>query len=159
MKAQEYLMQIAHIESELAQTERLIREIREEIKRITKRYTDLKSSWPDGQPHGTMTSDPTGEAGSKLADALDESKQELEHLEAEETEKRKDLYMMKQNTIGALSKIQNVKINNVLYFKYVQLMTDEEIAEEMGYDPRHIRRLHKRGLKIMETIIEGDEES
>lgn len=159
MKAQEYLMQIAHIESELAQTERLIREIREEIKRITKRYTDLKSSWPDGQPHGTMTSDPTGEAGSTLADALDESKQELEHLEAEETEKRKDLYMMKQNTIGALSKIQNVKINNVLYFKYVQLMTDEEIAEEMGYDPRHIRRLHKRGLKIMETIIEGDEES
>lgn len=159
MKAKEYLMQIAHIESELAQTEGLIRELRAEIKRITKKYTDLKSSWPDGQPHGTMTSDPTGEAGSKLADALEESKKKLQHMEAEEIERRSDLYEMKQNTIGVLSEIQNVKINNVLYFKYVQLMTDEEIAEEMGYDPRHIRRLHNRGLKIMETIIEGDEES
>lgn len=43
--------------------------------------------------------------------------------------------------------IQNIKIKNILRYRYILCWTWEEISEHMGYSTTHIFRLHKNAIK------------
>ncbi len=70
MTAKEYLLQYRIISERLRAIESLLQELREEQAGLG--IESLRSAWPDGQPHGTGTTDPTGSQAIKAADARSE---------------------------------------------------------------------------------------
>ena len=50
-----------------------------------------------------------------------------------------------------LDTIRKPEIRQVLCLRYIELKKFEEIAEIMSYSTSHVKRLHGRGLKILEA--------
>ena len=59
----------------------------------------------------------------------------------------KDLIDYKNKTINAINKVDNTLQRTVLVAYYINCKTWEEVADELGYDIRHIHRIHGEALK------------
>ena len=59
--AQKYLEQIQRIRATISNLD-------SQIERLRNEEASVRSAWTDGQPHGTGTTDPVGNAAAKLAD-------------------------------------------------------------------------------------------
>lgn len=59
---------------------------------------------------------------------------------------------LKQEISTLVKCVSNPELQALLELRYLCYMTWEEIAEELHYDPRHIRRLHGQALSQIESI-------
>lgn len=62
---------------------------------------------------------------------------------------------IKAEILRAVSGVNDSNLRVLLEMRYLKFYSWEQIAECMGYDVRHIYRLHKRALELMRKILEG----
>jgi hypothetical protein len=61
---------------------------------------------------------------------------------------------IKLEVISTIDTVHDIKCYNVLYQKYVNNKSFDDIAEEMGYtDIRQVLRLHGKGLNMVRGIL------
>lgn len=77
-------------------------------------------------------------------EAVEKYKRESSYIE-KEIEK---ILNKKRDIEKLIEKVQQ-PYKNVLYFKYVQCLSVEEIAMKMNYSPQRIYQLHDIGMKII----------
>jgi len=161
MKAKEYLLQYGRIQSRLRLIDSNIDKLRRDLRNLDD--ISVSSPWPDGQPHGTKTSDPTGSKAVKLADSInvkrDQLRKELEDYEYQQIMERSKLWSKGIEITEKLGEIMlcddiNAKTyHDILQMRYIQNALWEEIAIAIGYTFRHTIRLHGEALKKMEDIL------
>ena len=141
MLAKEYLQQVKNIDCQ-------IKNIDDEIKQLRSEIITIRSAWPDGQPHGTGTSDPVGNTATKLADKLDA----LEHKHMEMLSK---LWHKRTEIVNNLGKMQHAEYNRLLYLRYVKLEMWEQIAVDMHYTYQWVAgSLHSNALEELQQILD-----
>ena len=139
----EYLMQVRTLDTKVRVIDNEIKELRDEI-------AALRSSWPDGQPHGTGTTDPVGNQAAKLAD-------KLTRLEMKQLRTRAQLWRKRAEVIETLSLLTNDTHYQVLNLRYVQHLRWEQIADEMGYTKHHVYKIHGWALhELKQKMIPND---
>lgn len=156
MTAKEYLIQYRVIASKLRAIDVLISEIREELSNIG--TVSIRSPWPDGQPHGSGTTDPTGSLAAKAADAGAEArrealKEQLLDLEVRELRARSDLWRKRVEIEETLGAVLDPTYHDILHRRYIEGQTFELIAVEMNYSWRHTVRLHGEALMEIDKIL------
>ena len=52
-----------------------------------------------------------------------------------------------------ITKVENITYRRLLSMRYIEFMTWEDVAGEMCYDVRHIRRIHKRALQVADKLL------
>lgn len=140
MTAKEYLMQIRKLNSD-------IQNIDDEIKKLREETASLRSAWPDGQLHGTGTTDPTGRVAVQLADELADA--ERRHVQC-----RRKLWRKRLEVIEAIRKVERADCSRLLYLRYVQCERWEQIAVEMDFTYQWVAGgLHSIALKEFEKIL------
>lgn len=97
----------------------------------------------DGTPSSGRISSPTEQKAIRLANKLtDYQNAELEALEL----KREILW-----TIGLLQG----DCATVLYERYINLKSWQEVADEIGYSLRQTHRFHQEGLGLIDMALNG----
>lgn len=139
-RAKAYLWRIRKIEKDIRNIEDMIRDVREEQETI-------RSAWPDGQPHGTGTTDPTAQAVIDLEVKIGEYERKL-------LRHKSDLWRAKMDILDTISKVEDAKLSRLLYLYYVDGRTWEEVAVELTYSWRHTLRRHGQALQEVEKIID-----
>jgi len=161
MKAKEYLNQVGIIDARLKMIDANIARLRKELASLDS--ITINSSWPDGQPHGTIITDPTSRQAVKLADTPNEKREQLKaellDYEYKEILARSRLWSKRMEVIETLSLIYDAaepmtKVYcRLLSLKYLESKTWEEIAVDIGYTFRHTLRLHGIALQRLERIL------
>ena len=131
MTAKEYLRQYEKAEHKA-------RRYREEYERDTMLIDAIHSlSNNDGMPHGSGISRPTEEKALRLAD----KRLRLIDAEVEAIRIRQELF----DFIDRIDGIEGV----ILYEKYINLLTWEEVCCKVGYSWSQTHRYHRRALTIV----------
>ena len=95
----------------------------------------------DGMPHGSGVSKPTEEKAVKLADkALD---YQLAHLEA---------IRIRQKVFDVINHIPGDQ-GVILYERYIDLKSWDDIASKVGYSKRHVYNIHKEALDSVKHFL------
>lgn len=140
MTAKEYLLQVHKLDV-------MIRNLDDEIQKLRAEEVSVRSTWPDGQPHGSGTTDPTGTMAIKLADQLSD-------LEDSQMELRSKLWHKRNEIILTIGKLERPEHNRLLFLRYVDGCTWEEIAVDMHYTYQWVAGpLHGNALQELEKII------
>ena len=134
MTAKEYLRQYKLMTARIRNREHDLAELREERESISINL--------DGMPHGTSLSDKTARLAAQLADA-----------EEEIIELRSEAWSIRMEIVRTLNKIQTPEYNTLLYLRYIEGKTWEQIAVEMHYTFRHTTRLHGDALREVDAIL------
>ena len=144
MNAKEYLMQIRILDAKLKNLDEEIRDLRSEI--IT-----VRSSWPNGQPHGTGVSNPVESAVEKLID-------QLANIETRQIHLQSKMWSTRTEIIETIGKVSHAEYNRLLYLRYVQGEMWEQIAVKMGYTYQWVAGpLHSNALQEVEDILKEKE--
>ena len=141
MEAKEYLQQIEVLDNRIKNLDDEIKNVRDEI--IT-----VRSSWPDGQPHGSGTTSPVEVAVQELLDGL-------QGLETLQMHLRSQLWSKRNEIINTISELSNPDHNRLLYLRYVQLKIWEEIAVDMHFSYQWVSSaLHSNALQELQIILD-----
>ena len=140
MTAKEYLQQVGRLDEKIRQLER-------EIEALRATESSLRSPWPDGLPRGTGIGDPVGREAARVAD-------KIRGLEERVMRKRGELFAKRLEVIETLGEMKDPTLNRLLWAKYVDGQTWEQIAVDLSYTYRHIINLHGKALEAMEEILE-----
>ena len=154
--AKKYMMQYRIIKSRLRAAEAIIEEIREELIGIDD--VTLRSAWPDGQPHGTGTSDPTANRAVAAVDSMTEEhreklKRQLLELEVREIRTRSELWEKRMEIEDTVGRVKDPIQQDLLRMRYIEGKTFELIAVELNYSWRHTMRIHEDALCSIKKII------
>ena len=142
MNAKEYLLQVRYLDA-------AIKRLDKELNRARNELITLRSSWPDGQPHGKGgKSDPVGNKAAKLAD-------DIIRIEEIQLMTRARLWRVRAEVVNTIGKVSDPLLQEILYSHYVDGIKWEDVAADVGYTDRHIRNLHNVGLKQVDKIING----
>ena len=143
MNAKEYLQQIRVLNAKADAIDMELHELREET-------ALLRSSWPDGQPHGKGgKSDPVGNEAAALADQERKLEREYLLLLFQIRAKRYEIIML-------LDKIQNAECHDLLTQRYVRAERWEQIAINMGYSYQWVAGpLHNKALQMVDQILKN----
>lgn len=157
MYAKEYLLQIRSLDARLKIIDNTIKKLRAEIESLD---ISVKSSWPDGQPHGTILTDPTGSKATQLADKVDIRREELRKklldYEYDQIKARSQLWSKQIEIIDTLSKVTDPTLYKILSYRYVDGQSFEWIAVEINYTWRHTINLHGRALEELQRILDSE---
>lgn len=139
MGAKEYLEQVklfdAHINNKL-----------DELERLKSLVTKVTSTWKGDVVSGGGNQDKLGDAVARIVD--------LQH----EVNKAIDAYIDKQKEIGAvLDKIKDPDQLRVLYKRYFDGLTWEQIACDMHMTYRNVCYIHGRALQTVGKLL-GDKQ-
>ena len=134
MTAKEYLRQYKLMTARIRNREHDLAELREERESISINL--------DGMPHGTSLSDKTARLAAQLADA-----------EEEIIELRSEAWSIRMEIVRTLNRIQTPEYNTLLYLRYIEGKTWEQIAVEMHYTFRHTTRLHGDALREVGAVL------
>ena len=95
----------------------------------------------DGVPHGGGISKATENKAIKLADkALELKDAELEAIR------------IRQKVFDVIRTVPGEK-GNVLYERYINLKSWDEVADSVGYSKRHARNLHDEAIDIVQHFL------
>lgn len=142
MTAKDYLLQVRILDA-------TIRRLDQEVIRARDELIALRSSWPDGQPHGSGgKSDPVGEKASKLADTI-------MSIEEDQLKTRAKLWRVRSEIIEDIGKVGDLVLQEILYSHYVAGKSFEQIAVDIGYSWRHTVRKHGEALQAMDQILKS----
>lgn len=125
----EYLRQLRTAEIKIEQKE-------EELERLKSSLESI-STGTDGERVQTTPRDRLSEEVPIIADLKEEIKSDI-----------KALLILKNKIINEIQSVDNPVYINILYKRYVQYKSLEEISVEMNYSYRQILRLH--GLALQE---------
>ncbi len=129
MTAKEYLLSIKQLERAIRLKQEEIEELRSLAESIT-----VKTGEEPVQTSGT--SDKVGNIVARIVDL----QREMEDSVMKYLDKRAEC-------IGLLEKMQNIDEREVLYRRYIQDMTWEDVANVMGYTSEYVRgALHMNAL-------------
>lgn len=155
LDAKEYLMQVRRLDARLKVIDSTIERLRADISSLTD--ISLKSTWPDGQPHGTKITDPTSSSAIKIAEATEEKRQklrkELLDYEFQQISARSILWQKQMEILDKLSLIPDPILFKILNFRYIEGKSFEWIAVEIGYTWRHTINLHGKALAEMQRVL------
>ena len=136
MTAKEYLMQYRNAVRKVSAAQDHLDELRAMATRITPNY--------GGEGGGThQTGDKLGEAVARIIEAESRVSDELELLEATERE-----------VIMTISSVQDGTLSTLLYERYINGKTWEQIAVCMNYSYRQITRMHGAALSAVKYVLE-----
>ncbi len=155
MDAKKYLMQVRTINARLKHIDSIIDKLRADIESETD--VSIKSAWPDGQPHGTKTTDPTGTTASRLADKINMRRKELQEqlleYEYDQIQVRSELWRVQAEILDVISQVQDSVLFNILTSRYLDGRSFEWIAVNVNYTYRHVINLHGKALAEVQTIL------
>ena len=136
MTAKEYLAQYREAARRVTAAQDHLTELRAMAERITPNY--------GGSGGGThQTGDKLGAAVARLVDAESRVSDELELLEATERE-----------VIGTIDKITDGTLHTLLYERYINGKTWEQIAVALNYSYRQTTRMHGAALIAVKHVLE-----
>lgn len=107
------------------------------------------------------TSIPTLSDGEKVAKSspMDAPYEKIVIMIADlEAEIKRDIYKLLKEWKVAVDKIDKLRagpctpLADVLEYRYLMGLSWEEVADKMGYTERHVHRLHKKALKLVEKL-------
>ena len=131
--------------SEFGRSDCEIRQIEEEIaywNSRAQRVTAVISALPGG--------------GGKQDDPLQKAVEQMEALR-ELLGKRCQMLVRRHGQMAAaVGGLADEKLRGVLWMRYFEQLTWEEIGQRMGYEQRQIYRLHKKALGTVVIPTEGD---
>lgn len=138
MTPKEYLQQYRDAVRRAAAAQDHLDELRSMASRITPKY--------GGEGGGSNQSgDKLGAAVARIIEAENRLSDELEMLEATERE-----------VVTTISRIQDKALSTLLYERYINGKTFEQIAVDLGYCWRQTIRLHGNALiKVGEILTKG----
>ena len=155
MDAKKYLMQVRTINARLKYIDSIIDKLRADIESETD--VSIKSAWPDGQPHGTKTTDPTGTTASRLADKINMRRKALQEqlleYEYDQIQVRSELWRVQAEILDVISQVQDSVLFNILTSRYLDGRSFEWIAVNVNYTYRHVINLHGKALAEVQTIL------
>lgn len=135
MTAKQYLGQIERLD-------RMISNKTIEIQQVENQLYNIKSIMNDCKVQTSGSKDRLGDSVSKLVDLQNE----LSNLI--------DSYVAKrQEIIKIIEKVRETNRYDLLFKKYVEQKSFEQIACEMNYSLVHIKRIHKLALDEVNCII------
>lgn len=105
----------------------------------------MRDSLPSGTGGGGSSSSAGNASYTKLTDKIIDFENEIRQKNAEMLDTR--IEIRKQ-----IDKVDNADYNLILKKKYLQFMTIESIAVELGYCVRHTKRLHGQALLVFEKV-------
>jgi len=135
MTAKEYLKQIRIISAKIDNLKMEIVDIESKLGVQGISYDKIPST-PNGEDHRSKYI-------YKLIELRDKYLDECRTL----AEKREEI-------IHTIHKIDDIRFQQVLYYRYVQGKTFEDISDLMGYSLVHIHRLHGWALQKAQDVIE-----
>lgn len=136
MTPKEYLLQYRDAVRRATAAQDHLDELRAMAERITPNY--------GGSGGGThQTGDKLGAAVARLVDAESRVSDELEVLEATERE-----------VIGTIDKITDGTLHTLLYERYINGKTWEQIAVALNYSYRQTTRMHGAALIAVKHVLE-----
>lgn len=155
MDAKKYLMQVRTINARLKYIDSIIDKLRADIESETD--VSIKSAWPDGQPHGTKTTDPTGTTASRLADKINMRRKALQEqlleYEYDQIQVRSELWRVQAEILDVISQVQDSVLFNILTSRYLDGRSFEWIAVNVNYTYRHVINLHGKALAEVQAIL------
>jgi DNA-directed RNA polymerase specialized sigma subunit len=95
-----------------------------------------------GMPHAGGVTDKVGNYGTKLA------------MKAQETHAAWDRYIDQRCAVTALLELLPAKEYGVLHREYIRYMTQEAIAQDMGYCTVQIWRIKQDALESLKHVME-----
>lgn len=137
MTAKEYLQQYRDAVRKVSAAQDHLDELRAMATRITPNYSS-----ENGGTH--QTGDKLGAAVARIVDAESRVSDELEYLEATERE-----------VIRVINGVQNGTLSTLLYERYINGKTWEQIAVQLNYSWRQTCRLHGAALQAVKDAISG----
>ncbi len=154
--AKDYLLQIRMLDAKLKSIEENIEAIRRERQSLGD--ISLHSPWPDGQPRGTVTSDPTGNQATRNADKYEEKREELarrlREYESEQISVKAELWNARIDILAVLAEVPDPLCHRLLYLRYVECERWEYIAVELNKSYQWIAGpLHGRALILVDEIL------
>ena len=124
--------------------DRRAKKLRKEYEEQKKRIDEIRSPLgSDGLPHGSGISKIVEERAIRLADKL------LEYEDAE-----LDALELRQEVFDVIDHIDGIE-GEVLYEKYVNLKTWENVADSVHVNERTVYKIRIRALKKLKRYIEG----
>lgn len=121
----------AHINNKLA-----------EKRRLFEMATSITATLRDDVVSGTGAKDRVGDIASKLAD-----------IEME-IDRAVDAFVDKKREVQEhIDKLQNPDHVKLLYKRYVEYLSFEQIACDLNFSYRHTTRLHGRALQAIERVL------
>lgn len=94
----------------------------------------------DGMPHGSSQSDL-----SKYASELDELENELYKEGVEQLKMYKDIK-------SRINELIDEDEREVMFYRYIKGLEFWEIAKNVGYSERHVKRLHGKALEKIKDV-------
>lgn len=130
----ERLEKVARINTELRISEERLRDLRDNMQRL----------------HSIQYGDRVQRSGSidRLADGF----AMIEDIENRIMGKVAELEKEKQALLEEIQRIKRPEYVEILYLRYVALLSLKETAVKMHYSDRHIKRLHKEALEAFERL-------
>ena len=136
MTAKEYLLQYKWLTARLEAVEKDLDSLRVARESMSVNY--------DGMPHGTGISDKTAKLAAEIVD-----------MESKLLDLRSELWRKRIEISDTIGKTKNADYNSLLYMRYIEGCTWEEIAVEMHYTFRWVLVLHGRALDEIQKILEN----
>ena len=155
MDAKEYLNQVGILQAKLKVVDGIVDKLKVDIGNLTD--VSVRSTWPDGQPHGTKTTDPTGTTASRLADKnrkkRNELKKDLLDYEYEQLKLKADLWAKQMEVVDMIGNMKDPTLYRLLIYRYIEGQSFEQIAVNIGYTWRHTTRLHGQALIEFQKVL------
>lgn len=124
------------------EADRKVRRLKREYEKEKAQIDQIKSPLgSDGMPHGSGISKSVENRAIKLADKL------LEYEEA-----RISALEIRQDIFDTINQIGGIEAD-ILYEKYINLKTWEQVAEQFNREPRTIYYIRKRAFKKLNDFI------
>lgn len=139
MTAKQFLKQYEYAVDLVARYEAEYRLAEEEIDAIGSTLAG------DGQPHGTGVSKKTENKAIKLSEARERWKRA-----------RDDAFEIRQRVLNVIIDIPDIE-GKILYERYINLLTWEQIADKLYYSYSGLFYAHGRALNIVEKRLSKDE--
>lgn len=98
-----------------------------------------------------------GNDGEKVQTSKTNRTEELyaRYLEYDEKLNKRidELYRVKAEILTAVDAVEDSLLREILIARYINFQKWETIADMVGYDVRHVYRLHRRALDMTEKMI------
>ena len=136
--AKEYLNQIRDLDAKIKQRQQDVEELRTAAMSSGSLQLDanrIRTDSPDPDP-----------LASKVGRYVD--------IEKEIGEMLLELTELKHTIIGQIQMLGDQKYTDVLWKRYVELESFAQIASEMGYNVRHVTRIHGRALQMFNDYFD-----
>ena len=131
MTAKEYLSQAYRLDQRINSKLEQVASLNELATKCTSTLTGM----PRNPNHGTST---MADAVAKIVDLQAEINCDIDHL-----------VDLKRDMVRAIKAVDNTEYQTLLELRYLCFKTWEQIAVDMGYNVRHIYRLHDEAVNIL----------